>query len=113
MLLAFKAKSIDHIQNQFISLSLQSLTSNTLTRKQLISELGLIRKTGYAIDREEFEIGLISLAVPIFNQDGILVAALSASGPANRFRETELNSYVSILKTGAKNIKSIIGNFKF
>ena len=70
-------------------------TSNTITQKsKLLKELKNINLKGYAIDREEFEVGLICVAIPIFNQSGEVVASLSASGPANRFNKEELNNYV-------------------
>ena len=76
---------------------------------QLREALGQVRAAGYAIDREEFEIGLICVAVPIFNQAGAVVAALSASGPANRFREESVGEYVAILREGAGRIQQSIG----
>ena len=88
-------------------------TSNTLIiRKDLKAELHLIRKRGFAIDREEYEIGLICVAIPIFNQNKEVVASLSASGPANRFQEQEVHNYVAILKQGADAIQQKIGYFK-
>ena len=71
-----------------------------------------IKQKQYAIDREEFETGLICVAIPIFNQNQQVVASLSASGPASRFKENEIVKYVDILKKGALEIQEKIGNFK-
>jgi IclR family KDG regulon transcriptional repressor len=90
-----------------------SFTKNTITdSNKLIKELNLIKKQGYALDREEFELGLICLAVPIFNQNNEVVASLSASGPANRFEENKVSDYVATLQKGAEAIKHKIGFFK-
>ena len=88
-------------------------TSNTITSsKSLLKALAKIKKDSFGIDREEFETGLICVAVPIFNQNDEVVASLSASGPANRFEEKNLSNYVSTLKKGADAIKNKIGYFK-
>ncbi|MBT8233839.1 MAG: IclR family transcriptional regulator [Saprospiraceae bacterium] len=88
-------------------------TENTKkTIPSMTTELNKIKKNGFAIDRQEFELGLICVAVPVFNQENKLVAALSAAGPSDRFKENSLNEYVEILKRGANNIKSKIGNYK-
>jgi IclR family KDG regulon transcriptional repressor len=88
-------------------------TKNTITKQRnLLKALAEIKQNGYAIDREEFELGLICVAVPIFNQEGHVVASLSASGPANRFEEKEVMRYVATLKKGATAIQNKIGYFK-
>lgn len=90
-----------------------AFTNNTIVNKQdLIKELKKIRDNGFAIDREEFELGLICVAIPIFNQSNEVVASLSASGPANRFEEEKVANYVATLKKGADAIKQKIGYFK-
>ena len=90
-----------------------AFTKNTITKhKALLLELNKIQKNGFAIDREEFELGLICVAVPIFNQNREVVASLSASGPANRFEEKNVSNYVAILKKGADAIQNEIGYFK-
>ncbi len=88
-------------------------TNNTILEPlAFTNELREIKKKGYALDKEEFEIGLVCVAIPIFNQDNEVVASLSASGPANRFKEIEVANYVSILKKGADAIQKNIGYFK-
>ncbi len=92
---------------------LEVYTPFTLSSKTMLQEnLKLIRNQQFAIDRQEFELGLICVSVPVFNKDGEIIAALSAAGPSDRFKESHLNNYVSILKEGADRIKNKIGNFK-
>lgn len=93
--------------------NIKSFTPKTITRKKYLQiELATIRQQGYAIDREEYEVGLICVAIPIFNQSNQVVASLSASGPANRFKEAEVKNYVATLQEGALAIQDKIGNFK-
>lgn len=91
---------------------LASVTKHSITsKKALLKELEQIRSKGYALDREEFEIGLICLAIPVFNNKGEVIAGLSASGPSSRFREEAIDEYVAKLEVGASAIKDKIGNF--
>ena len=92
--------------------ALKPYTPHTLTNPdQIINELAKVKSQGFALDREEKELGLICLAVPVFNTKGDLIAALSAAGPANRFREAALPDYVDTLQRGAKRMQERIGSF--
>ena len=63
-------------------------TPNTISSvEQLIGELSSIRMTGFAMDREEHEIGVACVAAPIFDHTGIL-AAISVSGPYERIMKS-------------------------
>ena len=115
ILLAFLAENVKEQTVQAImeGQAPVAFTENTITdRAALFAELRKIRKNGFAIDRQEFELGLICVAVPIFNQKNEVVASLSASGPANRFRENKVADYVAILRRGADAIQDKIGYFK-
>ncbi|MFD2587044.1 IclR family transcriptional regulator [Croceitalea marina] len=108
VLLAFSS----YDENRFVQ-RLKRYTENTITDcGQLKEELKKIKKDGYAVDYEEFEIGLICVAVPILNQKNEIVASLSAAGPANRFKKEELPNYVKKLQKGALQIQNNIGDFK-
>jgi len=90
-----------------------AFTANTITTtNELTAELASIKKRGFAIDREEFEIGLTCVAIPILNQDNEVIASLSAAGPTKRFEEDQVAHYVQILRQGADAIQSKIGFFK-
>ncbi|HAG61261.1 MAG TPA: IclR family transcriptional regulator, partial [Arthrobacter bacterium] len=40
-----------------------------------------VARDGYGVVREEFEIGLNSMAVPVYNHLGAVIGAVSISGP--------------------------------
>lgn len=74
---------------------LPAVTDQTLTDEtELFEELDTIRERGYAINREESFQGLHAVGVPICDDDGYALGALSISGPAHRLKgdllETEL-----------------------
>ncbi len=54
------------------------------TAAALEREAGEIRKRGYSVDRGEFEPTLACCAAAVFDHRGMPVAAISASGPAER-----------------------------
>jgi IclR family acetate operon transcriptional repressor len=70
---------------------LERVTARTIcTIERLEVEFQRIRDDGYAIDTEEFIDGVSCVAAPIL-EDGVLVASLTLSAPADRFarnRET-------------------------
>lgn len=65
---------------------LPPLTENTLTTKdQLMAEFDEIRREGYALDREEYALGLTCLAVPVRLAGDTY--ALCVSGPTPRMQK--------------------------
>jgi IclR family transcriptional regulator, KDG regulon repressor len=61
-----------------------------IERSAYIQQLAEIRDKGYAISIGEREEGAAAVSVPLFNRGGKLVAALSVSGPSNRFTMEEM-----------------------
>ncbi len=114
ILLAYSYPDHEELMNNGVfEEKLTSYTKHTITNHQkLIRELKKVKNQGYAIDREELELGLICLAVPIFNQKNELVAGLSVAGPSSRFKIGKLKTYLKILNSGANEIKRKIGEFK-
>jgi DNA-binding IclR family transcriptional regulator len=65
-------------------------TSNTITDPDaLVRELETTRVRGYAVDREEFALGIGGLAVPLFEGAQPLRRTLSISAPIHRFDDAE------------------------
>ncbi len=65
--------------------TLPEQTMHTITTHQaLVDELHVIRTAGFAENREESEIGVVSIAAPIRDDAGTTVAAMSVAGPAGR-----------------------------
>jgi len=89
---------------------LQVFTPNTvIDKKVLLEELRDIKKIGYAIDREESEIGLMCIAAPIFDYNGEVKYALSVSGPTPRITGERLEKIINIAKDAARKISYKLG----
>ncbi|WP_419760324.1 IclR family transcriptional regulator domain-containing protein [Acidisoma sp.] len=70
---------------------LRSLTPKTIiSLDQLMAELTSVRAEGCAIVDEELELGLRSIAVPLYNNKGTVVAALNVGAQAARVSVEEL-----------------------
>lgn len=66
-------------------------TPNTITDFAALSEaLGVVRRDGCAIDREEFRPGVICVGAAIRDQSGAVVGSISASAPIMRASDEHL-----------------------
>lgn len=80
-------------------------TPNTCcTRECLHSELETIRKEGVAFDREEHELGVISIAAPILRENGRPLGALSIASSTSRNTLDSISKYRSHLLEAADTI---------
>ncbi|MDZ5456322.1 IclR family transcriptional regulator domain-containing protein [Azohydromonas lata] len=67
------------------TLVLEPLTPRTITDpEKLLATLSQVRRQGYALVNEELQLGLMSLAVPIKDRGGRVMAAINVSSPAQR-----------------------------
>ncbi len=90
------------------NINLNPITNKTITNKAaLILEIEKIKKNGFALDMEETELGLICVAVPVFNSNNKFIAAISNSGPTARFNKSKIKNYTDVLKQTANQLKLI------
>jgi IclR family transcriptional regulator, KDG regulon repressor len=65
--------------------TLESFTPHTITDPDRLSKnLQQVRARGYAVDDEEFDLGVRCIAVPVFDFRGKAAASIGISGPATR-----------------------------
>lgn len=83
-----------------------TLTARTKLEKNLVEALD----RGYAMTFEEYEIGLHAMAAPIRDRDGVVIAAISASGPSYRFTEERMRELAPLLVKGAQEISHRMGH---
>lgn len=64
---------------------LTAFTPNTITdREKLKEELRLVRRNGFAVDREEFQLGVVCLGAAIRDHAGAVVGSIGVSSPSFR-----------------------------
>ena len=82
-LLAFSSPAL--LERILKGWDLPKKTEHTITAMpELQKHLTGIRKRGYAENRHESEVGIVSIAAPIRDASGATVAAMSVAGPAER-----------------------------
>lgn len=86
------AHSTEEFIDQFIARAspLPRLTTKTITDPdRLKEELALIRDRQYSVSEEDLDEGACSIAAPIRDHRGEVIAAVSIASPKTRFREEE------------------------
>lgn len=68
------------------------------------TEINTVRTQGWAESISEREVGLASLTAPVFNSEGLFVAALSISGPAERLKPTPVTLWAPTLSEAATSL---------
>jgi DNA-binding IclR family transcriptional regulator len=104
VLLAFRTPAA--IERYLARPELERFTERTLTAPDEVRErLHEVRRRGYAWAIEEFDTGIASVAAPIADSSGEVIAAVHVHGPSYRFpsadSETEL---AQLVVTGAARI---------
>ena len=88
---------------------LPRFTDNTITNEdELIQTLAKIRKQEYAYDLEEILPDLCCVAAPIYDHTGQVIAALSMSLPAYRFKRSQ-NEFRDAVMRSARKISKRLG----
>jgi IclR family KDG regulon transcriptional repressor len=81
-------------------------TTNPKTLRVMLDE---VRRNGYALDDEESEIGMRSVAAPIRDMSGNAIAAVGLAGPIQRLTKKELRRLVPQVITTAAGISARMG----
>jgi IclR family transcriptional regulator, pca regulon regulatory protein len=102
----------ERARQQFVArVKLTRYTPQTIAdRRQLRAELDRVRAQDYAIVDQELELGLRSVAVPIYRPDGVVLAALNVGMQAGRVDLKALQrGILPILKAAAREIGAAMG----
>jgi IclR family transcriptional regulator, acetate operon repressor len=90
---------------------LERRTPHTITgRAALEADLASVRRRGYAITDGELEPGLVAVAAPLFRDGGIVVAALSVSGPATRLTPDRVAEVAAQCAAEADTLSCALGH---
>jgi IclR family transcriptional regulator, acetate operon repressor len=90
-------------------ITMEKITEKTCTSKRALKqELGVIRERGYSIDTEEFVSGLVAMAVPIKDAEGVTKAALSIHAPTTRMPIKRIMEWYKPLKAAAARMEGLL-----
>jgi DNA-binding IclR family transcriptional regulator len=77
---------------------LEAFTARTITEpERLRGHLDEIRRQGYAVDDEEFDLGVRCIAVPVFDYRGKVTGSIGISGPSTRITRARLPELAAIV----------------
>lgn len=87
-----------------------TFTPSTLaTREALVDALKKTREQGYALDSEENEQGVRCVAVPVWNHESRVIAALSLSTLTSRVDDAELANFREQLQQAGLQLSRALG----
>lgn len=94
----------------FLAASLKPLTEWTITDpRRLRAEIAKIKSQGYALDDHEFADNMRCVAVPIFENGGIVRSGISMTGPDSRFTMEKLLDLKKSLLEAALTLSRQLG----
>jgi IclR family pca regulon transcriptional regulator len=96
----------EQLEQYLAKATLTPHTTRTVTTvEKLRLALRNVRRNGYALVDQEYEVGLRSLAVPVYASSGRVVATVNLSGNAPRLSVLEMQSrYLSHLRNAANEL---------
>ncbi len=108
LLLAFMPPA-DRAQ-RVAAMPLPKFTDRTITNRQLLAnELDRIAGAGYAVDNEEYVIGVACVAVPVRDAQGDVVAAVAIHAATARLPLSRAIEFVPQLTAAAQKISATFG----
>jgi len=100
----------DHLERVINLGQLDAKTKNTITSMQgLRDEIHKVREQGFAMDEQEFFEGVRCIAVPVFDADGICVAAIGVTASTIRFTKSRIPDFSKIVRQEADNLSAQLG----
>ncbi|MCT4555353.1 MAG: IclR family transcriptional regulator [Pelagimonas sp.] len=84
---------------------LRSMTSKSLSSEEsVMQEIARIRRQGYAVDDEEYVIGMRCVAAVVHAPEGEAIAAISVSGLAARVTQESTYKIATLVCAAARNL---------
>ncbi len=100
----------DELQRRLAASPIAPLTRHTLTDPEAIAaRIAQARRQGWCLVNQELEEGLISIAAPVTDRAGRVLAALNVSGQANRTSARKMqDSLLPPLLEAARRVSSLV-----
>jgi IclR family pca regulon transcriptional regulator len=98
------------LQAYFEQVRMSARTEHTVTdEQQLRALLAGVREQGYALNNEELELGLRSIAVPVRGASGVVHAALNVGAQAARVSAARMvEEFLPVLQQGARELAVLL-----
>jgi len=100
----------DKIDNLIKTKGLTPYTPNTIVSPGMLkAHFAAIRENGYAIDDEEFDIGVRCIGAPVRNFKGKVIGSIGISGSVVSITFENIQKYIPIVVEISKKISSAMG----
>jgi DNA-binding IclR family transcriptional regulator len=88
---------------------------NAITDRRLFrKEIEKVRAQGWALADEEHEVGVRSIAMPVFGPEGVAIAAVSVVAPISRGPVSELQRHLPLLDEATRQLSVLLrGSFNY
>lgn len=91
-------------------LTLEQFTQNTITDIDTLRQcLNDIREQGYAVDEEDYEIGVYAIGAPIYNDTGRVIAGVTITTPESRYSPDRKEKLIAQVLEAANEISTKLG----
>ena len=109
ILLAFMTD--DQRERMLEKLEMTRYTPRTITEKAALKKnLEEIRRTGYAVDEQDFEVGAYAFGAPVYDHDGNVVAGLSITTPSARYSAERRKELIRLVLAAARTLSAKLGH---
>jgi DNA-binding IclR family transcriptional regulator len=107
------AANLPQLERQLLAQTPPRLTPQTLVASdELEVEFDLIRRSGYAISREEAIPGIVGIALPVYDADGALVAAVHVSALNAHLNKSRERQLIAAAAAAAAGIEKELGRLR-
>ncbi|WP_227935276.1 IclR family transcriptional regulator [Alkalihalobacillus deserti] len=107
VLLAFQPTEVTH---RVLDNGLPKCGPNSITdREELLQELQAIRQQGFSICVNELHEEVVSIAAPVKDYTGEVMASVSIVGPSQRMRKDQFPEYIKAVTTAGQEISKKLG----
>jgi DNA-binding IclR family transcriptional regulator len=91
-------------------MKLPAFTPNTINNKIILRKtLAAIRKQGFAVDEQDFEIGAYAFGAPVFDHEGSIIAGISITTPTARCLPERREHLIGLVVSAAKQLSEKLG----
>ena len=100
----------DEVERYLARVELKPFTPRTVnTVEKLRMLLRNVRRNGYAVCDQEYEVGLRSMAVPVYSPSGKAIATINLSGHAPRMPFMDMQTkYLPYLRAAANELSGVL-----
>jgi DNA-binding IclR family transcriptional regulator len=100
----------ERLEEVLKGIKFESFTPNTITSIDKLKEaINKARELGYGIDNQEYILDLVSVAAPVKNSRGRVIACISIVAPALRTNEAKIKELGEKVKETAEKISQSMG----